>query len=207
MAESDAAAGPTVVKVGGSLYDHPRLGPGLLAFLETLPAPVLLVPGGGPFADAVRQLDAVHRLGEEAAHWLALRSLDAAAEFLRRITLSLPPLPRSAALRSRGSGHDGSRLNVLDAFAFAVEDDSRPGALPHSWAVTSDSIAARAAVVYQAARLIVLKSTDIPPGTPWPIAAANGWVDAHFPHVAADAPFRIEVVNFRQHLEQLSRPA
>src|SRR5262249_46902670 len=143
----DGARSPMiVVKVGGSLYDHPRLGPGLRAFLETLPGPVLLVPGGGPFADAVRQLDAVHRLGEEAAHWLALRSLDAAAEFLKRL-----PLPF------------GSRLNVLDAFAFAVEDDSRPGALPHSWAVTSDSIAARAAVVYRADRLILLKSIDIPP--------------------------------------------
>ena len=46
-----------VVKVGGSLFDHPRLGPGLRAYLDSLaPADVLLVPGGGPVAGAVREV-------------------------------------------------------------------------------------------------------------------------------------------------------
>jgi aspartokinase-like uncharacterized kinase len=173
-----------VVKVGGSLFDHPRLGPGLRAYLDTLAAPVLLVPGGGPVADAVRQLDAVHRLGEEAAHWLALRSLDVAAELLRHLALPF-----------------GSRLTVLDCHAFATEDESRPGALPHSWAVTTDSIAARAAVVFGASRLILLKSIDIPPGTPWDEVAARGWVDPHFPKVVAAHDLRVEAVNFRRWLD------
>ena len=179
-----------VVKVGGSLFDHPRLGPGLRAYLDSLDSPVLLVAGGGDFADAVRKLDAIHHLGEEQAHWLALRSMDLSAAVLR-----------SFALRS------ASRLNVLDAFAFAVEDESRPGALPHSWAVTSDSIAARAAVVFGASRLVLLKSIDLPPGTPWEVAAANGWVDPHFPAVVAGAPFSIEVVNFRRRLDATSTSA
>ena len=43
-----------VVKVGGSLFDHPRLASGLRAYLHSLaPQEVLLVPGGGPFAEAV----------------------------------------------------------------------------------------------------------------------------------------------------------
>ncbi|HEY1188734.1 MAG TPA: hypothetical protein VGE74_13855, partial [Gemmata sp.] len=58
-----------VVKVGGSLYDSPALGPALRAFVASLaPAEVLLVPGGGAAADAVRALDRTHALGEEAAH-------------------------------------------------------------------------------------------------------------------------------------------
>src|SRR5688572_4689292 len=80
-----------VVKVGGSLYDHPRLGPGLRAYLDALaPDPVLLVPGGGPFADAVRQLDAAHRLGEEAAHWLALMAMTLAGGFLQQLLGDAP---------------------------------------------------------------------------------------------------------------------
>ena len=72
-----------VVKVGGSLYDWPGLGPALRAFVAALdPAPVLLVPGGGDFADAVRKLHGVHGLTEEQSHWLALESLWAPAGFL-----------------------------------------------------------------------------------------------------------------------------
>ena len=168
-----------VVKVGGSLYDHPALGPALRAFVESLaPADVLLVPGGGPVADAVRELDRVHKVGEESAHWLALRALGVTAHFLRTLA-------------------SGSRLTVLDCFTFAQEDEARPGSLPHTWAVTTDSIAARAAVVYRAERLVLLKSVDIPPGTPWDVATANGWVDAYFPQIAATLACPVEVVNFR----------
>ena len=92
-------------------------------------------------------------------------------------------------------------MGLLDALAFALEDESRPGALPHSWRVTSDSIAARAAVVFRAERLILLKSTDVPPGTPWGEAAARGWVDAHFPRVAATLACPVEVLNFRLQLD------
>ena len=210
-----------VVKVGGSLFDHPALGPALRAFVASLaPAEVLLVPGGGPVADAVRQLDRVHALGEEAAHWLALRALGVTAAFLESLSRPTPPAPlpegrgeedtRSLTLAVRPdvsradspfpSGRGAGGVGVLDCFTFAQEDEARPGALPHTWAVTTDSIAARAAVVFRAERLVLLKSVDVPPGTPWETAAANGWVDAHFPHVAATLACPIEVVNFRSRL-------
>ena len=80
---------------------------------------------------------------------------------------------------------------------------NRPGALPHTWAVTTDSIAARAAVVYGAERLVLLKSVDVPAGTTWEVAAERGWVDRHFPHVIANAPFPVEVVNFRRVLDSI----
>lgn len=173
-----------VVKVGGSLFDHPRLGPGLRAYLDMLaPTEILLVPGGGNVVEAVRQLDCVHSFGEEASHWLALRAMDVAAEFLRSLA-------------------SGSRLTVLDCYKLMHEDDSRPGALPHSWDVTSDSIAARTAVVYEAERLILLKSVDVPPGTPWEEAAARGWVDSYFPRAIATADFPIDVIYFRQVLDR-----
>ncbi len=89
------------------------------------------------------------------------------------------------------------RVRVLDCLAFARADESRPGALPHEWRVTTDSIAARVAAVVGADRLILLKSTDVPPGTPWEVAAANGWVDEHFPQIARTLACPVEVVNFR----------
>ena len=67
-----------VVKVGGSLFDHPNLGFGLRAFLRSLtPSRVLLVPGGGAVAEAVRQSRPdimrwvkMHRTGWHYGGWM-----------------------------------------------------------------------------------------------------------------------------------------
>ncbi|MFO0823265.1 MAG: hypothetical protein U0792_09110 [Gemmataceae bacterium] len=167
-----------VVKVGGSLFDHPRLGPGLRAYLDShAPAEVLLVPGGGDVVEAVRKLDAIHSLGEEACHRLALRGMQLTGEFLLRLL--------------------GENLRVT------VPPFDLVG-LPHSWEVTSDSIAARAAVVYGAERLVLLKSVDVPAGISWEEIASKGWVDPHFPKVVANAAFPIEVVNFRHVLDSFT---
>jgi aspartokinase-like uncharacterized kinase len=149
-----------VVKVGGSLYDWPELGPCLRAWLAALaPARALLVPGGGPTADAIRALDRHHALSEEAAHWLALQALSLNARFLQAL------LPGA---------------EVVDAHDFARRDEGRPGALPHTWDVTSDSVAARVAQVTGARRLVLLKSTDFPEGIDAREAGRRGLVDAYF---------------------------
>jgi aspartokinase-like uncharacterized kinase len=172
-----------VVKVGGSLFRHPHLAAGLRAYLECLaPSEVLLVPGGGPAAEAVRELDRLHRLGKEVSHWLAIAAMDVMGGVLRALV-------------------PGTR--VVDCFAFAREDESRPDALPHSWDVTSDSIAARVATVLGAERLILLKSVNVPDGTRWDEAARRGWIDPHFPSTIKAAAFAVEIVNFRRHLESL----
>lgn len=164
-----------VVKVGGSLYDHPQLGPGLRVYLDSLGEPVLLVPGGGPFADAVRKLDALHHLSEENSHWLALHAMNLAGNFL-------------------------TSLGITSTILNAAEFES---GLPDSWDVTSDSIAARAAVIHRAARLILLKSIDIPLGSSWSEAAEHGWVDLHFPTIIETANLSVEAINFRRVLDVL----
>ncbi len=104
-----------VVKVGGSLFDSPRLGPALRAYLDALaPADVLLVPGGGPVADAVRELDRTHGLGEEAAHWLALRSLGVTKELLLSFT-SPPEGEVAGALPAGGGEGDAARKKAARA--------------------------------------------------------------------------------------------
>jgi aspartokinase-like uncharacterized kinase len=170
-----------VAKVGGSLYDDPRLGPGLRKWLTEQGEPVTLVPGGGAFADAVREVDRVHDLGEEASHWLAIRSLSVAAQFLETL---IGPLLTDHPIR------------VLDCYDFFRRHDITP----HTWAVTSDSLAAAVATQLAARKLVLLKSVDVP-AISWAEAAANGWVDMHFPTVVNGAAFAIEVVNFRRWME------
>lgn len=160
----------TVVKVGGSLFDMPNLAERLREFLETLTPPVVIVAGGGAVADAMRRLADTHRLSESTAHWATLKAIAATAELVRGWVIA--------------------GVEVLDCEAFCRAD----GTLPESWAMTTDSIAARFAAV-NGADLILLKSVDWPNGVSPEVAAANGWVDAYFPTAAAGVTVRC--VRFR----------
>ncbi|HZT83482.1 MAG TPA: hypothetical protein VFA26_24845 [Gemmataceae bacterium] len=184
-----------VVKVGGSLFDLPDLGPRLRAWLAALPTPdVLLVPGGGPTADVIRDLDRCHRLGEEAAHWLALRALALNAHFLAAV---LPGAVVTASLESCGFLVSRGAVPVLDAHAFAHDDEGRPGCLPHTWDVTSDSLAARVALAAGARELVLLKSVSLPEPTDWAEEGRRGRVDPFFAGVAKALP-AVRAVNLRQ---------
>jgi aspartokinase-like uncharacterized kinase len=197
----DPPPGLVVVKVGGSLYDRPGLGPGLRAFVERLDAPkVLIVAGGGPVVDVVRDLDSWHSLGEEASHELAMHGAHVAMHFLRRL-LDLPPYAWTPAPEWWSAPHHRQhRVVSLMSYPFLMQYENLFGPVPHTWDLTSDSIAAYAAAVGKA-RLVLLKSVDVPPGTPWEEAAARGWVDRHFPAVVAAHGLRVEVVNFRRWLD------
>ncbi len=183
-----------VVKVGGSLFDLPDLGPRLLKWLaEQGTGTVLLVPGGGPAADVVRQYDRLHGLGEEQAHWLALGALALNARFLASLLPGAIVLPH---VQPGGTDPFQGTIPILDPYTFAQADEGQPGCLPHSWAVTSDSFAARAARLAGARELILLKSVSLPVGIAWTEAAQRGLVDNHFPK-AVGAGLAVRFINFR----------
>lgn len=188
----------SVVKVGGSLYDLPDLGSRLRRWLAEQCAGqcIVVVPGGGPPVDAIRRLDRCHGLGEEASHWLALRALSVNAHFLASL---LPGAEVCSATGELGTVWEKNRLAVLDVHEFAREDEMQRGRLPHNWAAASDAFAARAAVTLQAGRLILLKSTTIPPGLDWAEAGRRGFVDTMFAEVLRDAPadLCIRAINLR----------
>jgi aspartokinase-like uncharacterized kinase len=178
-----------VIKVGGSLYDLPDLAARLRSVLESLREQrLLLVPGGGAAADIVRDLDRLHGLGQEWSHWLALRALTMNALFLQTLlpNFRLAKWPHLPALA------------ILDPYEFALADEHNPEHLPHTWEVTSDSVAARAAQVLGARELLLLKSVSLADGLGWPAAARAGVVDAHFAKVMEQAPtLRVHVINLR----------
>lgn len=191
-------ASVAVVKVGGSLYDLPDLGSRLRRWLAEQFADVriVLIPGGGGTADVIRHLDRRHRLGEETSHWLALRALTVNAHFLAAL---LPPACVAGTIDALRATWENNLLSVLDVHEFAREDEERPDRLPHSWAVTSDALAARVAIVLRARHLVLLKSTTIAAGMDWKEAGRRGLVDAMFAEVLRDAPadLRVHAVNLR----------
>jgi aspartokinase-like uncharacterized kinase len=192
--------GPLAVKVGGSLFDLPHFGTRLRAWLDqfcSLGTPLLLVPGGGATADVIRRLDQIHALGEEQAHWLALRALTLNAHFLASL---LPDAAVTGDVAACAPLWQRQRPAVLDGHAFAEADEKRPERLPHRWAVTSDSLAVRAADVAEARQLILLKSVTIPPGLDWTEASRAGFVDGYFAEALSRraTAFEVRAVNLRE---------
>jgi len=143
-----------VVKVGGSLAQWRGLGP-MLDALATWrdDDAVLVIPGGGPFADLVRAAYRRHRLTARTAHRMAILSMD-------QFGLVLCDL---ASLASPVTTLTAGRL-VLRAGRIPVLLPSRM-LLRHepfepSWGVTSDSIAAYLAGLAGARSLVLLKDVD-----------------------------------------------
>jgi dihydroneopterin aldolase len=142
---------PLVAKIGGSLWRSPLLSRWVAA-LAAWPGPICIVPGGGPFADAVRAAQGPMRFSERAAHEMALIAMEQYGIALCDLFggLALAATPReAAALRAQG------RTPVWRPRAMTLE-----AALPASWDVTSDSLAAWYARESGAPRLLVIKSVD-----------------------------------------------
>lgn len=173
-----------VVKVGGSLLDLHDLADRLRGWLASRSAATnILLAGGGRRADMVRARQA--ELTEREAHWLAIETMEANARGLWET------LPEASWLDSIARARTiGGALAVLSPRRFMWYDDARHprGALPATWQVTSDSIAARAAEIAGAEELILLKSVAPPdPATPEQLAAI-GYVDAFFPRASRQVP-------------------
>jgi aspartokinase-like uncharacterized kinase len=193
----DPSGSPVIVKVGGSLFDWPDFAVRLERWLAAQPTPKLaLVPGGGSTANVVRELDRQHGLGDEAAHWLALQAMTLNGHFLAELLKHRRPVLSGDAATWPGLWREG-KLPILDGYAFADADERRPEHLPHRWDVTSDSVAARVAVVANARRLILLKSVAVSAVTTWDDAARQGVVDPHFGSIVAKAGLDAVIVNLR----------
>ncbi len=190
----------TVVKVGGGL----GRGAGdealraLCAALGELGErhPLLVVPGGAWFADAVREADRRFGLPATTSHRMAVLGMEQFGWLLSEL---IPGAERSSALRA-----DTHRTTVLLPGALPLDR------LPASWGVTSDSIAAWVAGQAGAGRLVLIKEVDglfadwPPRGEPLPrltvaelAALRPGGVDAYLPTALENASFETWVISGR----------
>ena len=130
-----------VLKVGGSLFEE---APALLRHIASMPADVLIVPGGGEFADVVRRIDRERGLTDDAAHWMAVLAMDEYAYYLSDKT----GIGLSCSLSVKKGVYIALPYEILK------ENDE----LPHSWDVTSDTIAAWVALRLKCP---LIKATDV----------------------------------------------
>ncbi len=188
-----------VVKLGGSLAGHPSLAQWLKALVRSRSARFAVVPGGGPFADAVRQSQRTWRFSDEIAHSMAIGAMEQFGRMLGGIEPALVVCSTRAQIRASWN-HGRVALWLPQRLM------RRNNQLAHSWDVTSDTIAAWLARSLHADGLLLVKSCPLParPGDAAALASA-GIVDPSLPGFLANSAFAFRVAQRRQsnRLEQI----
>ncbi|MEE9332310.1 MAG: uridylate kinase [Methylophilaceae bacterium] len=163
-----------VVKVGGSLLGSPELERWLGLFAKFSDGNIVIVPGGGIFANAVRDAQKVSKISEVCAHKLAVLAMDQFGLLLANMNPDLATARTEMEIDERTWQH---RCIVWLPSQMVLADDT----IPKSWDVTSDSIAAWLAAKINAQQLVLVKS-DKPEGAELSlrIMSDNGIVDKAF---------------------------
>jgi aspartokinase-like uncharacterized kinase len=143
-----------VIKVGGSLGRWRGLG----VLLDSIArcrgkTRVLVIPGGGVFADLVREEDHRLRLTGSTAHRMAILAMDQYGLLLCDLASKALPV---ASLEGIGTVFRSGRLPIFLPSRYL----SRHDPFDHSWRVTSDSVAAYVAGRVRADALLLLKRVD-----------------------------------------------
>jgi 5-(aminomethyl)-3-furanmethanol phosphate kinase len=177
------SVGPALVlKLGGRLAGNGRLM-GVVDLVARSSVPVVVVPGGGPFADAVRAAQPQLKLTDGLAHRLALLAMHQMGLVIasRHPRLALcETLDDLAAALVRGA------VPVWLPFALQHDDAN----VPADWTVTSDALAARLAERMGGASVALVKSCPIANDITLVEAKAAGIVDPVFGVVVTRARLR-----------------
>lgn len=163
-----------VVKLGGSLMHSPELLGWLAMLADAGKGRVVVVPGGGPFADQVRRAQARRRLHDLSAHRLALKATEKYGLWLTRQCAGLVPASDFHAV------HRCLRAGQVPVW-MADHAVSREPGVPATWDVTSDSLAAWCSARLAATDLVLVKSIPaLPPRMAMAQMCAAGIVDRAF---------------------------
>lgn len=162
-----------VVKLGGSTAGAAELGVWIAA-LAGSSLPLVIVPGGGPFADQVRDAQKSLEFSDKAAHAMAILAMDQFGHVLLDGHERLVP---ACSLAEIERALECGRVPVWLPSALATPASD----IAASWDITSDSLAAWLAGKIGAEALLLIKqSSAFSERDTIDRLAVNGIVDAGF---------------------------
>lgn len=174
----------SVIKLGGSLLTAQTL-PACLNAVEHIAGKVLIVPGGGVFADQVRTAQTEWHFDDGAAHRMAILAMQQMAVLFSSLK------PHFTLL------HSVSGIAALPNVAIWSPDPDEldaNGVIP-SWDITSDSLAAWLALWVGADQLLLVKSCLVDESASISDMQAQGIIDAGFSHFSTQLACKIRVIN------------
>lgn len=179
MSGEQASSGPLVVKIGGSLFETGRLQR-VLKIIAGARRPLVIVPGGGPFADAVRRAQKRSKISDAEAHRLAIMGMHQMADLFFDLQ---PELASAESLIGIRRVWTAGKVAVWLPLKMAMRDTS----IPQDWSITSDGLAARLAEQLGRIPVVLIKSQPLEPGIPVSALANKGIVDSCFAEITARA--------------------
>jgi 5-(aminomethyl)-3-furanmethanol phosphate kinase len=193
-----------VVKIGGSLLGSPELAHWLEVAAKHSDGKIIIVPGGGIFADAVRKAQVQSKISDASAHKLALLAMDQFGLTLASMSPAMVTAASELEMDERTWQHRGI---IWLPSHMVLADDS----FPKNWDTTSDSIAAWLADKLGAKHLVLIKS-DKPDDKKLSLKTitADGLVDKSFGDYALDKAFspwivkKSDYVHFNEGMDVLT---
>ena len=183
-----------VIKLGGSLMsDENSLKYCLATVEQEYEECVVIVPGGGIYADLIRKTQQQWKFGEETAHQMAILAMKQFALLLKSLS------PAFILVESLDSVKALLKKSTVLIWSPDLQDLS---SINTNWEVTSDSLAAWLANQLGAAELILVKSAEIPINLTIQQMQKIGLVDKSFYTFTKNTPYKITLINKHQFNER-----
>ena len=178
-----------VVKLGGSLSQSDTLIKCLNSVEQNYAdRAVVIVPGGGAFADQVRLAQHRWQFGDNTAHRMAILAMQQMALLIKGLKGDFSIARSVADIRKQ------LRLQKIVIWSPDIVE-LECAAIKASWDITSDSLAAWLANALLARELILVKSVIIDVSLSLEQLAKQDIVDKGFCDFVRRATFKIKVIN------------
>ncbi len=141
-----------VVKLGGSLMQSPYLQDWLTAIAKLGQGKVVIVPGGGLFADQVRMAQRCLQFNDLTAHKMALRAMEQFGLLLQSMEPCLIPANSETEINDLLIS---KHIPIWFPYNMVAEDTE----IQANWDITSDSLALWLTEQLNYKNLILIKST------------------------------------------------
>lgn len=125
-----------IVKIGGKILENKEnLESTIVQFKHicenNIVQKIIIIPGGGTYANFVRKLDKKISIGDELSHWMAIFAMNCNGIEISQKNNDIKNFDSLDELKK-----SNERIVVFLPYDFINQRDE----LPHSWDVTSDSI-------------------------------------------------------------------
>ncbi|MDD5578811.1 MAG: uridylate kinase [Methylobacter sp.] len=178
-----------VIKLGGSLSESDALLECLNRVEQKYQGrAVVIVPGGGAFAEQVRMAQQHWQFDDKTAHHMAILAMQQMALLFKGLK---PDFSIAGSLSDIREQLSHQRVVIWSPDSVQLDH----AGIQATWNITSDSLSAWLAKALSADELILVKSANVDANLSFSQLAEQNIIDSAFCDFAAQADFNIAIIN------------